>query len=245
MSGDGKRAVSGSYDKSVRVWDVDTGLQIGDALTGHTGEVSSVAMSGDGKRAVSGSWDLSVRVWDVDTGLQIGNALPGHTSQVSSVAMSGDGKRAVSGSWDLSVRVWDVDTGLQIGDALPGHTSQVLSVAMSGDGKRAVSASETTVRVWDVEKGSIVHLGKLKDWRDIVERFLNAENLRAVSRTRRRRETLKVFVSGGKIVHERENGSEAVLAQLESTVDSWEIDDNHGVFVGAAGNWVAIMKLVV
>ncbi|CDF38850.1 WD40-repeat containing protein [Chondrus crispus] len=243
MSGDGKRAVSGSWDRSVRVWDVDTGLQIGDALTGHTGGVYSVAMSGDGKRAVSGSHDKSVRVWDVDTGLQIGDALTGHTGVVYSVAMSGDGKRAVSGSYDKSVRIWDVDTGLQIGDALTGHTDGVASVGMSGDGKRAVSrSSDGGVRVWDVEKGSSVHLGKLKDWRDIVERFLNAED---VSRTGHRRKRRNVFESGGKIVHEREDGSEAVLVQLESTVTWWEVDDNHGVFVAAAGNRVAIMKLVV
>ncbi|CDF33984.1 WD40-repeat containing protein [Chondrus crispus] len=247
MSGDGKRAVSGSYDKSVRVWDVDTGLQIGDALTGHTNGVLSVGMSGDGKRAVSGSRDKSVRVWDVDTGLQIGDALTGHTDEVYGVGMSGDGKRAVSGSGDKSVRVWDVDTGLQIGDALTGHTSLVSRVGMSGDGKRAVSGSwNRSVRVWDVEKGSTVHLGKLEDWQDIVERFLNAENLRAVSRTGHRHKRLKVFESRGtKIVHEREDGSEAVLAQLESTVIWWEVDDNHGVFVAAAGSRVAIMKLVV
>ncbi|CDF36581.1 WD40-repeat containing protein [Chondrus crispus] len=243
---DGKRAVSGSWDRSVRVWDVDTGLQIGDALTGHTGGVYSVAMSGDGKRAVSGSLDKSVRVWDVDTGLQIGDALTGHTDGVESVGMSGDGKRAVSGSRDRSVRVWDVDTGLQIGDALTGHAGCVTSVAMSGDGKRAVSRlSDGGVRVWDVEKGSTVHLGKLKDWRDIVERFLNAEDLGAVSRTGHRRKRRKVFASRRKIVHEREDGSEAVLAQLESTVTWWEVDDNHGVFVAAAGKQVVIMKLVV
>ncbi|CDF34197.1 WD40-repeat containing protein [Chondrus crispus] len=245
MSGDGKRAVSGSWDKSVRVWDVDTGLQIGEAF-GHTHWVQSVGMSDDGKRAVSGSWDMSVRVWDVDTGLQIGDALTGHTGRVRSVAMSGDGKRAVSGSLDKSVRVWDVDTGLQIGDALTGHAGCVTSVAMSGDGKRAVSGSlDKSVRVWDVEKGITVHLGKLEDWQDIVERFLNAEDLGAVSRTGHRRKRRKVFESGGKIVHEREDGSEAVLTQLESTVTWWEVDDNHGVFVAAAGNRVAIMKLVV
>ncbi|CDF34807.1 WD40-repeat containing protein [Chondrus crispus] len=153
IGGDGKRAVSGSDDESVRVWDVDTGLQIGDALTGHTGSVWSVGMSGDGKRAVSGLEDGSVRVWDVDTRLRIGDALTGKTGVVSSVAMSGDGKRAVSGSANR-VQVWDLDKGLQIGDALTGHTHLVTSVAMSGDGKRAVSGSwDESVRVWDVYTG--------------------------------------------------------------------------------------------
>lgn len=62
MSADRKRVVSGSLDKSVRVWDVETGVQIGDAFTGHTKEVNSVATSADGKRMVSGSSDNSVRV---------------------------------------------------------------------------------------------------------------------------------------------------------------------------------------
>ncbi|CDF40200.1 WD40-repeat containing protein [Chondrus crispus] len=136
MSGDGRRVVSGSWDGSVRVWGVETGAQVGEALVGHTSWVVSVAMSGDGRRVVSGSWDKSVRVWDVETGAQVGEALVGHTETVRSVAMSGDGRRVVSGSYDKSVRVWDVETGAQVGEALVGHTGEVLSVAMSGDGRK-------------------------------------------------------------------------------------------------------------
>src|SRR5262249_47787016 len=66
-SSDGKRIVSGSEDKTVRVWDAHTGQGL---LTfkGHTDEVSSVAISGDGKRIVSGSVDKEVKVWDAQTG---------------------------------------------------------------------------------------------------------------------------------------------------------------------------------
>ncbi|CDF34217.1 WD40-repeat containing protein [Chondrus crispus] len=71
MSGDGRRVVSGSADKSVRVWDVETGAQIGDALVGHTYAVVSVAISEDGRRVVSGSEDKSVRVWDVERGITL------------------------------------------------------------------------------------------------------------------------------------------------------------------------------
>ena len=111
MSGDGRRVVSGSVDESVRVRDVETGAQVGDALVGHTDWVFSVAMSGDGRRVVSGSVDESVRVWDVETGAQVGDALVGHTDRVASVAMNRDGRRVVSGSYDKSVRVWDAETG--------------------------------------------------------------------------------------------------------------------------------------
>ena len=70
----GKRIVSGGGDKTVRVWDADTGQPIGPPLTGHTDSVSSVAFSPDGNRIVSGSDDNTVRVWDAATGQPIGAA---------------------------------------------------------------------------------------------------------------------------------------------------------------------------
>jgi WD40 repeat protein len=71
LSGDGRRAVSGSADKTVRMWDVDTGHCLR-TLEGHKHPVLSVGLSGDGRRAISGSEDKTVRVWDVETGLCLG-----------------------------------------------------------------------------------------------------------------------------------------------------------------------------
>ena len=157
FSPDGQRIVSGSVDKTVRLWDAATGQPIGAPLTGHTDLVTSVAFSPDGKRIVSGSVDNTVRVWDADTGQPIGAPLTGHTGAVYSVAFSPDGKRIVSGSDDKTVRVWDADTGQPIGAPLTGHTGAVYSVAFSPDGKRIVSGSvDNTVRVWDAATGQPV-----------------------------------------------------------------------------------------
>jgi WD40 repeat protein len=65
FSPDGKRLASGSLDSTVRVWDVETGKQLGLPLQGHTGGVCSVAFSPDGKWIVSGSSDCTIRIWDV------------------------------------------------------------------------------------------------------------------------------------------------------------------------------------
>ncbi|KAG2113401.1 WD40-repeat-containing domain protein [Suillus discolor] len=65
ISADGTLIASGSSDKTVRVWDADTGNALG-TLQGHTQAVYSVAFSPDGKRIVSGSYDTTTRVWDLD-----------------------------------------------------------------------------------------------------------------------------------------------------------------------------------
>ena len=64
---DDTKIVSGSYDRTIRVWNVATGECIL-TLEGHTGEVTSVVFNHDGTKIVSGSWDNTIRVWNVDTG---------------------------------------------------------------------------------------------------------------------------------------------------------------------------------
>ena len=59
--------VSGSDDRTVAVWDLQTGARLHDS-TGHQGWVSSVAVSPDGRHIVSGSSDRTVAVWDLETG---------------------------------------------------------------------------------------------------------------------------------------------------------------------------------
>ncbi|KIK66938.1 hypothetical protein GYMLUDRAFT_156943, partial [Collybiopsis luxurians FD-317 M1] len=152
---DGKRIVSGSGDKTVRIWNAGSGTPIGEPLQGHTHWVGSVAFSPDGKRIVSGSGDKTVRIWSTETGTAIGEPLQGHTHWVESVAFSPDSKRIVSGSNDKTVRIWNAETGTPIGEPLQGHTNWVQSVACSPDGKRIVSGSrDKTVRIWNAETGT-------------------------------------------------------------------------------------------
>ncbi|MBV9124664.1 MAG: WD40 repeat domain-containing protein [Planctomycetes bacterium] len=151
LSPDSRLALSGSEDKTLRLWDVASGREIR-LLEGHTDAVLAVAFSPDGKRALSGGTDRILRLWDLTSGRQL-RALEGHTERVSSVAFSPDGKRALSGSWDQTVSLWDLETGKEL-LRLGGHTSYVSSVAFSPDGKRALSGSyDRTVRLWDLVKG--------------------------------------------------------------------------------------------
>ncbi len=149
MSANGRYVVSGSWDKTVRVWDWQTSDTAHRVLSGHWREVNSVAMSADGRYVVSGSRDTTVRVWDWQTSDAAHRVLPGQWGQVDSVAMSADGRYVVSGSCE-TVRVWDWQTSDATPRVLSGHQNSVDSVVMSPDGRYVVSGSrDNTVRVWD------------------------------------------------------------------------------------------------
>ena len=148
VTADGRLAVSGSSDKTVRVWDVETGKCLA-TLEGHTASVWGVAATGDGRVAISSSGDSTVRVWGVETGKCLAT-LEGHTASVLGVAVTPDGRRVVSGSNDKIVRVWDVESGKCLA-TLKGHTSWVQGVAVTADGRRVISGSrDETVRVWEL-----------------------------------------------------------------------------------------------
>jgi hypothetical protein len=110
-SADGRLVVSGSADKTVRVWEVATQQEV-KCLKGHTKTVRSVAISADGTRVISGSYDHTARVWDTATGRQVG-VFEGHLNDVMSVAFL-PGGRALSGSKDHTARVWNVQTGEEV-----------------------------------------------------------------------------------------------------------------------------------
>ena len=154
FSSDGRHIVSGSDDRTIQLWDAQTGVQVGNPLQGHTDSVLSVAFSPDGRHIVSGSEDRTIQLWDAQTGGQVGNPLQGHTGLVWSVAFSPDGRHIVSGSSDMTIQLWDAQTGGQVGNPLCGHTMPVTSVAFSPDGRHIVSgSSDMTIRLWDAQTG--------------------------------------------------------------------------------------------
>ncbi len=164
---DGRHAVSASSDRSLKVWDLKTGLaQL--TLTGHADSVNAVAVARDGRRALSASSDRTLKLWDLEKGTAL-LTLAGHDGPVRAVAMAPGGRLAVSGSDDRTLKVWDLETGAAV-LTLTGHADWVSAVVFAPDGRRAVSASnDTTLKVWDLEKGAAVFtLTGHADWVNAV-----------------------------------------------------------------------------
>jgi WD40 repeat protein/predicted Ser/Thr protein kinase len=101
---DGRRFVSASSDRTVRLWDTEGRcLRV---FEGHTDWVFAVAFHPDGTRIVSAGRDRAVWLWDPASNQEVAR-LPGHTSYVWSLAFSPDGETLISGSGDFTVRLWD------------------------------------------------------------------------------------------------------------------------------------------
>ncbi|KAG8992123.1 hypothetical protein FRB90_001083, partial [Tulasnella sp. 427] len=152
---DGKLLASGSSDKTIRLWDAQTGAGVGQPLRGHGWPVEAIAFTPDGKLLASGSVDTAVRLWDVQTGVAVGEPLRGHYWTVNAIAFSPDGKLLASASNDKTIQLWNVQTGAPVGDQLTGHDSEVNAITFTPDGKLLASGSDDkAIRLWDVQTGA-------------------------------------------------------------------------------------------
>jgi len=154
FSPDGQQILSGSWDKTLKLWDVNTGSLVR-SFTGHTDSVNSVAFSPDGQTILSGSSDNTVKLWNVSTG-QLIYTFIGHSGSVNSVAISSDGQIILSGSSDGTIKLWNISTKqltLTLVDL--ERPVSVSSIAISSDKKTVLSGSGEMTRLWNLSTGEI------------------------------------------------------------------------------------------
>ena len=145
FSPDGKTIATGSWDKTVKLWNLE-GKEIQSFK--HSDDVWGVAFSPDGKTIATGSDDKTIKLWSLD-GREL-QTFKGHSARVWSVAFSPDGKTIASGSNDKTVKLWSLD-GREL-ESFQGHNSVIFSVAFSPDGKTIASGSnDKTVKLWSLD----------------------------------------------------------------------------------------------
>jgi guanine nucleotide-binding protein subunit beta-2-like 1 protein len=166
ISSDGQFALSGSWDGTLRLWDLNTGTTTRN-FYGHTKDVLSVAFSADNRQIVSGSRDKSINLWNTLGQCKFTITDEGHKEWVSCVRFSPNlaTPLIVSAGWDKMVKVWNL-THCRLRTNLIGHTGYVNTVTVSPDGSLCASGGKDgTAMLWDLNEGR--HLSSL-DAGDII-----------------------------------------------------------------------------
>ncbi len=149
FSPDGKTLASGSQDKTIQLWDVNTHTHY-KTLTGHEGGVTAVVYAFYGSTLASGSEDGTIRLWNTHTGDLLLPPIEG-AGHVTSLAYSPDDRILASASEDPNyINIWDALTGKHL-HTFMGHTHRVNAVLFSPDGKTLASvSSDSTILLWDL-----------------------------------------------------------------------------------------------
>ncbi|MCL2211012.1 MAG: caspase family protein [Treponema sp.] len=158
LSPDGKTIASGSYEGTIKIWDIITGREIR-TFYGHLNNINDLTFSSNGKQIISGSSDNTIKIWDVYTENEI-RTLPCNPYSVACVAINSNGNRIVSGinghdnySSVGLIKIWDAITGREI-NTLSGYSSGVFSLAISPDDRHILFNSyDGKIKILDIATG--------------------------------------------------------------------------------------------
>jgi WD40 repeat protein/serine/threonine protein kinase len=151
FSPDGSKVLTGSSDKTARLWETATGKPLGLPLE-HQEAVWAVGFSPNGTKILTVDLDKTARLWETATLKAIGPPLQ-HQDYVTDVAFSPNGTIVVTTSRDGTARLWESETGLPIGIAFR-HQAPISAVAFSPDGSKVLTGGEdATARLWETATG--------------------------------------------------------------------------------------------
>lgn len=163
ISSDGQFALSGSWDGTLRLWEIHSGKTTR-RFVGHDKDVLSVAFSVDNRQIVSASRDKTIKLWNTlgeckytisgASGVAGGDQ-EGHSEWVSCVRFSPSQQvpLIVSCGWDRLVKVWSL-TNCKLRNDLVGHTGYLNTVCVSPDGSLCASGGKDgTANLWDLNEG--------------------------------------------------------------------------------------------
>ena len=227
ISQDGRRLVTGSWDQTVRLWDLNTGVQRRQYAK-LVDSVLAVAISADNRLVAAGTADGVVLIWDLESGEEV-RRLEGHKGSVNAIAFSHDGTCVVTGGNDQTLRIWNLTTNVEV--PCKGST-RWMSVAYSTDDRFVLAGGrDGTVTLWDIQTGLLnaefkghsaaVHsVAFISSAREIVSaswdgtiRVWNADSLKEDRRLTG--DSLCLAVSG--------DGTQIVTGREDGTLQRWDL----------------------
>jgi WD40 repeat protein len=152
---DGRRAVSVSNDKTVRLWDIASGNLLS-TFEGHQAFVCSLSLSRTGNLVATGAVDGSIKVWALDSGELRADWY--HGAPDAKVAWGPGESQLLSGGADGCLQIWNIRDG-RSEQKIQAHAKAILKVVFLDDGERLVSVSaDKTVRICSAVTGECVQV---------------------------------------------------------------------------------------
>ncbi len=165
FSPSGEKIISCSEDKTLILWDANTGKQI-NTYTGHTSRVSSCHFNPNGKTFVSGSWDFTLKIWDAEV-RDDDSVIKGHADQVYVCKYSPDEKKIITACRDGTIKIWNAKTRKVI-NTLTGYSSMISACEFSPDGKWIITkANYESLKIWNTHTG--VEIATLVDIPEVIK----------------------------------------------------------------------------
>lgn len=241
ISPHGTLVATAGTDRTVMIWQADTGKVLYGPLEGHSDDIFALSFSADGKMVASGSEDRKVWVWSAETGQRVCGPMEGHTGSVRGVCFSPDGKQVASGSTDNSAIIWSVESGEKDLGPLVHHRDWIYGLAYSPNGLYLATASDDySVVIWNVASGErmfhslVGHGGYLRcvNWSPDSKKIVTAalDNL------------IRVFdVESGTLVCEPLSGHKSTLTSVSFRLFS--NDDEPGVVSASLDGTVRVWGL--
>ncbi|MBI4781798.1 MAG: protein kinase [Oscillatoriophycideae cyanobacterium NC_groundwater_1537_Pr4_S-0.65um_50_18] len=166
ISPSGRTLASGSSDKTIRLWRLDSGELLhtfgGRSLwpnpwsnTGHQDRISALTFSRNGRILISGSSDGSIKLWDL-ANLSLISTLPGHGWEISAIALDPQGYLLASGSGDGLIQLWEPETDELIAN-LSEHQDRISALLIHPQKQIMISGSyDKTIRLWDLSRDQVI-----------------------------------------------------------------------------------------
>ena len=149
-SPDGKLIATASWDKTIKLWDAESGRLI-NTIKGHQDGITTITFTADGKTLISGSEDKTIKLWRLGDNPQLITTLTGHTDSIKTIIISSNNQLIASAGYDNKIKIWTTEGKLL--QTIDAHNLAITSLVFTPDSNILASASwDNTVKLWSINQ---------------------------------------------------------------------------------------------